>query len=373
MCTSRFFLFAFWLAAAVFAQQPNAPTLSQATHPQDPVLKDRQAQQPNVLRIPEGQIKLDMVVTDAAGNRVTGLEPWDFKVVDNGQPRKVMSFRSFNGDTVKLDPPVEILLVIDTLNLPFQQVAFVRSEIEAFLKQNGGHLRQPLTLVLFSDSGMRMQPRPSVDGNALAEVVSQIKGGVNTISVAMGGEGHVERFQLSVRALANIAENEAKKPDRKLLIWVGPGWPMLNRPSDGYTDKEQRRNFDAIVELSRALREARIAVYSVSPTIGTASVGYTFLYQNFLKGVRSYHEAESGNLALKVIAKQTGGLIFGPDNDLASQINRCIDDANVFYRISFNPPVADHADEYHELKVQVDRPGLAVRTNTGYYNQPTGN
>ena len=337
------------------------------------MLEHRPAAPTGVLKIPEGQIKLDMVVTDAAGNRVTGLDPWDFKLLDNGQPRKVMSFHAFNGEAVKPDPPVEILLVIDTANLPFQQVAFVRSETDEFLKQNGGHLRQPMTLVLLTDAGIRMQPRPSVDGNALAEVASQINGGISTLNPAMGGEGYLERFQLSVRALSSIAENEAKKPGRKLLIWVGPGWPILNKPSDGYTEKQQRRNFDAIVELSRALREARIAVYSVSPTIGTSPVANTLVYQNFLRGVRSYHEAESGNIALKVLATQTGGLIFGPDNDLVSQINRCINDSNVFYRISFNPAAAEHADEYHDLKVTVDKPGLTVRTNTGYYNEPAGN
>jgi hypothetical protein len=74
-----------------------------------------------------------------------------------------------------------------------------------------------------------------------------------------------------------------------------------------------------------------------------------------------------------VLVTQTGGLIQGPDNDLVSQINRCIDDANVFYRTSFNPPVPEHPDEYHDLRVVVDKPGLTVRTTTGYYNEPPGN
>jgi hypothetical protein len=34
-----------------------------------------------------------------------------------------------------------------------------------------------------------------------------------------------------------------------------------------------------------------------------------------------------------------GGLILGPDNDLATQIDRCLAAANEFYRISFNPPL----------------------------------
>ena len=29
-----------------------------------------------------------------------------------------------------------------------------------------------------------------------------------------------------------------------------------------------------------------------------------------------------------------------------------------------------HADEYHDLKVVVDKPGLTARTSSGNYNQP---
>ena len=95
------------------------------------------------------------------------LQPWDFKILDNRQPRKVMSFRAFNNAEVKPDPPVEVILVIDLVNLPFQQVAITRQEIGRFLKENDGQLKQPVTLLLLSDAGMRVQPRPSIDGNAL--------------------------------------------------------------------------------------------------------------------------------------------------------------------------------------------------------------
>ncbi|MGA8741383.1 MAG: VWA domain-containing protein [Terracidiphilus sp.] len=336
----------------------------------DPVLSHRPLPKPKGLLIPEGKIKLDVVVDDSAGKPVEGLQPWDFKILDNGQPRKVLSFRAYDGVTVMPDPPVEVILVLDTLNLPFQQVAFVREEIDEFLRHDGGKLKQPLTLILLTDAGIRFQPRPSTDGNAIASVVDGIKGSVSVINSAMGGDGYVERFQRSAKAMDNIAQNEARKPGRKLLIWVGPGWPMLNRPSDGYSDKEQRRNFDNIVELSTALRLARITAYSVAPS--SAANPNALLYKNFLNAVKTYRDADFGNMALKVLATQTGGRVLGPDNDLVKQINRCIEDANAFYRISFDPPVAEHADEYHDLKVTVDKPGAMVRTNSGYYNQLAG-
>ena len=338
--------------------------------PPDPLLSPRPASKPQGLLITQAKIKLDVMVNDAEGKPVLGLEPWEFKILDNGQPRKVVSFRRFHGEHAKPDPPVEVVLVIDMLNLPFQHVAYVRTQVDAFLRQNGGQLKHPVSVAVLTDAGLRVQPRPSTDGNAIASVVSGIKEHVSTINPAMGAEGWVERFQRSARAMDNIAQNELKKPGRKLVIWVGPGWPMLNRPSDGYTDKQQRRNFDSIVELSAALREARITMYSVTPVIVLQGGPNPMLYQSFLSPVRTAHDAEAGNLGLKVLVTQTGGRILGPGNDVVAQINACTEDANAFYQVSFSPPAAEHANEYHDLKIVVDRPGVTVRTVTGYYDEP---
>ena len=175
--------------------------------------------------------------------------------------------------------------------------------------------------------------------------------------------------------MATIAENEAKKPGRKLLIWVRPGWPMLQSQAFRFNEKNRRQYFDVIVELTNRLREARIVVYNVSPEDSSMGGGpsRSLLYKSFLKGVPTEQQADIGDLALKVLVTNTGGRILGPDNELAGQINQCIADASAFYRLSFDPPHADHADEYHDLQVQVNRPGMMVRTNTGYYNEPPGN
>jgi VWFA-related protein len=320
---------------------------------------------------PEGRIHLDILVSDGGGKPVFGLQPPDFTILDNNQPRKLLSFRSYDGVNVKPAPPVEVILVVDTVNLPFQQISFIHQEIARFLRQNSGHLAQPVSLMLLTEAGLRIQPRPSVDGNALLTVLDQIKGSVHGITSAMGAEGDLQRFQLSLRQMAAIAENEARRPGRKLLIWVGPGWPMLNSPNFSFSDKDQRRYFDAIVELSTQMREARMALYSVSPTNSVMGAGTReFLYKDFLKGVRSPRQSDTGDLTLKVLAVQSGGRIVGPDNDIAGQIDNCIADANAFYTLSFNPPPAERADEYHDLKVTVSQAGLTVRTNTGYYNQP---
>jgi len=371
MARSRCVFLTVILCVPILAGGQSTP--SAGTQAPDPTLQLRpppKAQAPPSSITPEGRIHLDVVVADAHGKPVTELLPTDFKILDDGQPRKVLSFSGYDGASVKTNPPVEVILLLDTVNLPFAQISFLRQQITQFLRQNHGHLAQPLSMMVLTDAGLRVQPRPSVDGNALVSVLDQVKGSVHGIYGAMGSDGDLQRFELSLRQMQAIAENEALRPGRKLLIWVGPGWPMLTGNNYQFSEREQRVYFDAIVELSNKMREARMALYSVSPANSGDSGAQDFRYQDFLKGVPAAGKADTGYLALKVLALHSGGRILGPDNDLVGQINSCIVDANAFYTLSFNPPAAEHANEYHNLKVVVDEPGAAVRTTSGYYDQP---
>lgn len=344
----------------------------QGTQTPTPVLKQRPAAPVKKLVIPEGAIKINAVVTDAQGKPVMDLQPWDLKLLDNGKPERILSFKKFDGVHVMPQPPVEVILVMDLVNLPFSQVALVRQGLDAYLLRNGGHLSQPVSVILLTDKEVRVQPRPSLDGRAVDKEVQGIEADIRTLDRSMGGYGELERLQLSVKQLTAIAENEARRPGRKLLIWLGPGWPLLTRPVVGYySQKEQDRYFATIVELSRSLREAQIAVYSVGPTL-IDTVTKMFEYQAYVKGVKNANDADTPNLALGVLADQTGGKVMVPDNDMAGQIAQCVTDANAYYRIGFDPPAAGHADEFHELKLVTDRPGLKVRTTMGYYDEPAG-
>jgi VWFA-related protein len=243
----------------------------------------------------------------------------------------------------------------------------VRQEIEKYLARNGGHLDRPASLLVFTNTGIDSGSGPTTNGNALAAEVSQFDNHLRTIGPGEGVNGAIERYYASLKAIAEIAERESNRPGRKLLIWAGPGWPMLDSVNVEIGLEAQRQNFDAIVRLSTILREARMSVYSISSA--DSGVGAS-AYGGYLKGVKSAAKSNPGDLALKVLAVQSGGRVLGPDNNMAAQIESCVEDSNYGYTISLDPPRADRANEYHDLKVIVDKPGLTARTNTGYYGQP---
>jgi hypothetical protein len=76
-----------------------------------------------------------------------------------------------------------------------------------------------------------------------------------------------------------------------------------------------------------------------------------------------------GNLGLPVLAVQSGGRVFNTSNDLETAVEDCVADASAYYILSFDSLPADQQDENHALQVTVDKPGMTVRTRTGYYDQ----
>ncbi len=319
---------------------------------------------------------LDVVVTDGSGKAIPGLEEKDFTVLDDGHEQKILAFRASGGESPSqpsqaAEPPVKIILLVDEVNSDFRRVAYERDQIKAFLLKNGGVLKHPMSMAFFSDKGTEVQQGSSSDGNALLATFDQHETALRTIRRSAGFYGAVDRFQLSITALNSLAQAETKQPGRKLVVWLSAGWPMLSGPGIELTAKDEANIFASIVATSTALREARITLYSVDPAGAGAAVGsQDFYYRSFLKPVTAAKKAQFGNLALQVIATQSGGLATTANNDIASQIARCVSDADAYYTLVVDQAPADAPNSYHALTVKVAKPGLTPRTRDGYYVQP---
>jgi len=351
------------LARSTVSGQNNAP----------PQLKTRPSEPPPP---PPGgtdwQITLDVQVADKSGAPVRGLQKQDFTLLDDKQPKNILSFHAVDsGAASATDPPIEIVLVVDAVNASPEAVAYERGEVKKFLRQNGGKLAQPVSLVVFTDTGTRIQEGSSRDGNVLASLYDQYETGVRSIGRSQGFYGAAERLDLSIKTLSSLVEYAEKQPGRKLVIWFSPGWPLLSGPNIQLSDKDERQLFSLIVAASTGLRQARVTLYSVDP-LGMEDAGGIRIsyYEEFLKGITSPSRALPGDLGLQVLAVQSGGRVFNTTNDLTAAIADCAADANAFYVVSFEAARARRGEEYHSLGVAVDKPGITVRTRTGYYAQP---
>jgi VWFA-related protein len=313
-------------------------------------------------------ITLDVVVADQAGQAVRGLQQSNFTVLDDKQPQPLTSFRSVENPTAKPDPPVEVILVVDEVNTSFHDVAIVRQQAAQFLGQNGGKLEWPVSLVFFTVSGA-VGGTPSQDGNALIAELNQRATALRGATRSQGLHGAVERINLSLRTLGQLIDYQIPRPGRKLVLWISTGWSLLSTPRVELSSKDQQGLFASIVGISTGMRNARITLYNVNP-IGSGGGVLKSYYKDFVKGVKTPNQVRTGNLALQVLAYQSGGLVLNSSNDLAGEIATCVHDANAFYLLTFEGAIADGPNDYHALEVTTDRPGLEVRARTGYYAQP---
>jgi VWFA-related protein len=360
----------FYCAATLFAQTASGaaprPQSEAVAEPQTPALAQRPLSRSDAAH---GLINLDVVVTDNSGRPVFGLRPEDFTLLDNGQAQKILSFSGFDGNASKPDPLVAVILVIDTIGIPGHLHGFVLEEVEKFLRRNGGHLAERVTIFGLSDNGFWTLAQPSGDGNALASEIAGdrlvfIRRWNPFESIAVREPAGLK----ALKALGHIATVERRNFGKKLLLWVGPG-SGIGTARDFETRDPKPRTFNTIYWFSNLLREARISLFSITVGQTDPETG-SERYMLFRNGVESAQQASLKNLDRKVLAVQSGGRVLGPGNDLVREIDTGIQEASAFYTLSFDPPRADHPAEYHSLHVQIREPGVTARTNTGYYDQP---
>jgi VWFA-related protein len=337
------------------------------------VLAGTSPARPQALSAPVGstttnrRISLDIVVTDRSGSPLAGFQQQDVTILDNKRPLTIASFHA----PAEASDPQRVVFVIDEVNVSFRAMSNARQQLEKYLRQNEGKLPVPMSLVVFNEHSTQVQGTPVRDGNLLANSVSALGAGAPRELEGAQLANEMWRLQISLRAFQKLVAYEAAQPGRKLLIWLGPGWPIITESADNLTAKDKQTDFHTLVAISTAMRDARLTAYSVDPSgADDAASLRNVYYENFLGGVLSASKFRSGDLALGVIAVQSGGLVLNRNNDISGLIAKCVADANSYYTLAFDSTPAAHPDEYHDLQVKTEKPGTVIRTRTGYYAQP---
>jgi hypothetical protein len=116
-----------------------------------------------------------------------------------------------------------------------------------------------------SRDGLSASAQPSMDGNALADQVAhrseplaiwKSKMVFETPRLVPGSSIANFNITRSLTALGSIAIEERRRPGRKLMFWLGPGWQTDEAMGPGL--------FDLFTEISTRLREARINLWEAT-------------------------------------------------------------------------------------------------------------
>jgi hypothetical protein len=74
------------------------------------------------------------------------------------------------------------------------------------------------------------------------------------------------------------------------------------------------------------------------------------------------------------LTRRTGGLFAPTTNDIGAALRRVVDDGDGYYVLGYQPELStfelNQQSAFHSLKVRVKRPGLTVRSRSGFFGRP---
>lgn len=228
-------------------------------------------------------------------------------------PQTITSFEAVDGRQAQ----AEVVLVIDAVNAESRELAIEREEIKRFLKSDRGRLAYPTTFAVLTETGIHFYLQFSQDGKAISSALDHQRIPRRSIDRDADHGGGAARSDRSVEGFAQLLADEGEKPGRKFIVWISPGWPVVELKVDA---KQRQHIFGNIVEISKQLRDGRITLYKIDPS-GTADTepgltGDIHLRPSdpavYIRGARNPSEAGLGDLALGVMVMQSGGLYFTP-------------------------------------------------------------
>lgn len=313
------------------------------------------------------RLHLNVVVMPNSGEPVANLPQSAFTVLDNGQPRTMESFRAVSGK----EAATEVLIVVDSVNIRYTQLAYARQELAKFLQGNNGHLTFPTSLILLSDTSLEATGF-TTDGIGLSKTLQDKTIGLRDLRRSSGFYGAQERLDISLKGMSQVLAKASEAKGHKIIVWISPGWPLLSGPAVQLSANQANSIFQEIIGFSNEIHRADVTLYSIDPLGTQENLARTFYYEEFLKGVQKPSQAQLGNLGLQVLAVGSGGLALSSSNDVRGLLNKAMRDTTAEYQITLPPsnvaPDGDHG--YHSLEVRVAQPGAKARTDQSFYTQP---
>jgi VWFA-related protein len=323
--------------------------------PQDPP-----TQQTPTFRTGTDLVRVDVTVLDRSGNPVTSLTAADFEVRDNGQPQAITSFKlvEANGQAPDDDVSLEIrhpghaaaeaarddvrvfLIFWDEYHIsPFVGALRAREDLTRIVLNAFG----PTDLVAIMDPLLTLPAiRFTRDRRDLAEQVRKLVGRRGVYYPPRSGieDAHV----MNMRYIERIRDEVSVSAIKAAAVHLGT--LREGRKSLVVVSERLAASSAAMIDLVHAANDSNTAIFVIYPH-GLRVEGRVFGF-------------------LDNIASGTGGepLI---TNDVPKAFSRVVKQASAFYLLGYAMAGTPMDGRFHQIKVRVKRPGLEVRSRTGYW------
>jgi VWFA-related protein len=418
----------FLMTAVALAARPQAQNAPAATPPANGQQPSQPAtdqpppagQQP-VFRTGINFVRVDVIVSDKAGNPVGDLKPEDFEIVEQGKPQKVETFKliSLDGGLMSKEPPRQIRTDYD------EESEAARDDVRLFAiflddyhvtRINAMAARQQVSRFVETQLGPSdmiglmypLEPIASVrmtrNHDAVIKGLNQFLGRKYDYTPRNELEERyayyptevVERIriQVSLSAIKSLIMHMGSlKEGRKALILLSEGYtymlppqlrdpvaaipgagnPNAQNPNAGNINDptENRASFMASADMESDLRDLtdtanrnNVTIYAVDPRgLATNEFG---IDQNI--GQQTDRQYLNSTMdTLRTLAINTDGRAIVNRNDLTVGMKQIVRDTSAYYLLGYNSTFTATDGKFHEIKVRVKRPGVQVRARKGYW------
>lgn len=373
----------------------------------------------HVIRVNVDLVQVDATVTDASGKAVPNLEPQDFEVLQDGKPQVITKFSYVNAPpptaakpavpgTLPVVNPNKVrmedihrtaALVVDDLGLSFESTARVHQALKHYVDNE----LQPgdLVAILRTGAGVGALQQFTTDRRLLYAAIDRVRFnsmGLGTIGTfaplsssnsltginlaAASGTGGTSDFEQERRqiftagtlgAVRYVVDGLRELPGRKVLVLFSENTQLF------YQGQPSQRVQDALRQLVDAANRSAVVIYTIDPG-GLRYYGLTAADDTALSDPqslttvsmsRSMEEYDSRE-GMSILAQATGGLFLKNTNDLNGALQQVMEDSSGYYLIGYKPDASTflHTSQqprFHSLKVRLKRPGLRVRSRSGFF------
>ena len=374
---------------ATAATPPSTPASSAPASPQ------QSSPSVTTLSVTTREILLDVLVTDATGHPVTGLQASDFKVTEEGDPQIIKSLEehhpmspaevaklrsgptlppnTFTNFTPVANTNASTVILLDALDTPITAQMFLRGQLIAYLK----NMQPGASIAIFQlDNEMRLIQGFSSDQQALLAGAESKRDMPSLQKLIRGTPEEYRRAKREILrdGLQTMGRYLAAFPGRKNLIWFTGEVPLtIFGTGLGNPFKDSFRVVggpDDSNDLADALTLSRVAVYPIDtrglqtdPQFDVAPNGRPSTNPR-----RGFEARQAQNqFDLEDVAASTGGKAYYNTNGLKETITEIVNNGSNYYTLTYSTTNKTWDGRFRTIKVAVDRAGMNLQHRRGYY------
>jgi VWFA-related protein len=413
------------LAVALISGATARKLAQQAPAAPNPQPQSPSATQTNqdVVRINTQLVQVDAVVTDRKGRHVEDLTEDDFELFVDGKKQPLTHFSHISLPTAKREAPTKtntprapesmptrqiapeearrtIAFIVDDLGLTFQSMALVRETLKTFVKEQ--MQEGDLVAIIRTGNGLGMLEQFTSDKRILYTAIEKLMW--NPLSRDMtptfddtSGTDEMSEAEAEQQAEQQAVNNSFEEfretsfttgtlgatnfvirslrglPGRKTAILLSDGFRINGRSgaagSRNNNDNNTQQILQALQSLVEQANRSSVVIYAMDakglqPYLPGANVGGRPSASAHSDALQTAQETLEGPVFL---AQQTGGFAVFNTNDLNIGIAEALYDQQSYYLLGFDPEDEKFDRRHHSIKLKVKRPGLKVRTRSGFF------